>query len=584
MAFFIGMAVTDIIRRGTTKHSILTIILTLTAGIPLAIFEFGLAKGNEVEPSFYFDHLSLVLTIVISVIGSLICIFAVKYMRDHEEHRLHSGELKKTTSPRFFFFLITFLGVMNGLVFSNNLIWLAFFWEVTTLCCWGLIRHDGTDLAKTNALRALWMCLIGSTAISAAIILFWNSDLHSLSLIEIVKNSNLTNNPAIYLPLALMAIAAFTKSAQVPFQGWLLGAMVAPTPVSALLHSSTMVNAGVYLLLRLAPAYQGTSLSTFIAVFGGMVFMVDSLIAISQSDAKKVLAYSTIANLGLIVLLAGINTPLSIACGIMLLIFHAVSKALLFLSTGTIERYIGSRNIEDMEGLFNKMPMLAGITIAGILSMIAAPFGVIISKWGGFEATSSMSTWSAVILIMLVIGSAATTVFWAKWSGRILCHTPDTQGVKSEKIEPFYHGVLLTLVGIAAIFSLCIIILFNNIISPGLSEAGYDIKQAFTTNGWALKTSMGIIAAWPLFMIMTLAIFIPALLVKIKPGQTKTAYMGGENLEVGIDQFNSIGDNPVDLKTGGYYLENLFGEARITRVIIPLGILMLAALMVMAII
>jgi len=284
----------------------------------------------------------------------------------------------------------------------------------------------------------------------------------------------------------------------------------------------------------------------------------------------------------LIVLLAGINTPLSIACGIMLLIFHAVSKALLFLSTGAIEHYIWSREIEDMEGLYKKMPVLAGVTIAGILSMIAAPFGVIISKWGGFEATSSMNTWSALVLVLLVVGSSATTVFWAKWSGRLLCHAPYTEGVKPEKMVPLYHGVLIALVGLASIFSLLVIPMFYNLISPGLSEAGYDITQAFTSNGWALKTSVGIIAAWPLFIIMSLAIFIPAIFIKIKPGQARAAYMSGENLAVGESRFTSVGDQPVELKTGGMYLESVFGEKRITRFIIPLGIAMLIVMLVLA--
>jgi len=254
------------------------------------------------------------------------------------------------------------------------------------------------------------MCLIGSTALTAAVIVLWNSPLASISLIDVV-HSNVLTYPVLLIPLAFLFIAAFTKSAQVPFQGWLLGAMVAPTPVSALLHSSTMVNAGVYLLIRLAPSYQGTSLSTFLAVYGAMVFLVTSLLAISQNNAKKVLAYSTIANLGLMVLLAGINTPLSIACAALLLVFHAISKALLFLSAGTIEHYIWSRDIEDMEGLSSKLPVLAGIMIAGIFSMIAAPFGVIIAKWGALESASGINTWSALVLVMLVIGSSATTVF-----------------------------------------------------------------------------------------------------------------------------------------------------------------------------
>lgn len=584
MAFFIAMSVLDIIQRGFSKHNILPIILTLTAGIPLAIFEFGWAHGAEVEPAFYIDHLSLILLIVISVVGSLICVYALRYMKDHESHLQHSGELKGTTQPRFFFFLVAFLGVMNGLVFANNLLWLAFFWEVTTLCCWGLIRHDGTPLAKTNALRALWMCLIGSTAISAAIMLFWNSPIASISLLDIIESNILLANPALYLPLAFLCVAAFTKSAQVPFQGWLLGAMVAPTPVSALLHSSTMVNAGVYLLLRLAPAYEGTSLSTFIAIYGGMVFVVTSILAISQSNAKKVLAYSTIANLGLIILLAGVNTPLSIACGIMLLIFHAVSKALLFLSTGAIEQYIQSRDIEDMEGLSNKKPILAGITIAGIISMIAAPFGVIISKWGGFEATAGIDLWSALILVMLVIGSSATTVFWAKWVGRLLCHNPVTEAVKREKMIPHYHGVLLVLVGLAALFSLLIIPLFNDLVAPALAESGYDTAQSFITSSWALKTSVGIIAAWPLFIVMALALLIPMFLIKTKPEHTKAAYMSGVNVELGSSQFVSVGDERTDLKTGGFYIENVFGEGTLNNYVIPVGLAFMVVLLVLALI
>jgi ech hydrogenase subunit A len=228
MAFFILIAIRDMVKRGLSKHNVLVLLFTLTAGIPLAVFEFGQFHGHSVEPAFYIDHLTIALVLVISIVGSLISIFALRYMQDHEKHLHHSGELKGTRQPRFFFFLIAFLGVMNGLVFSNNLLWMAFFWEVTTLCCWGLISHDGTDIAKTNALRALWMCLIGSTAFTIAIMLLWNGPLASLSLTDLVRSNMLQNNPALYLPVAFLALAAFTKSAQLPFQNWLLGAMVAP--------------------------------------------------------------------------------------------------------------------------------------------------------------------------------------------------------------------------------------------------------------------------------------------------------------------------------------------------------------------
>jgi ech hydrogenase subunit A len=157
------------------------------------------------------------------------------------------------------------------------MLWLAFFWEVTTLCCWGLIRHDLTDIAKTNALRALWMCLIGSTAITAAIILIWNSPLATISLLDMIQN-NINFVPALYLPLAFLSVAAFTKSAQVPFQGWLLGAKGEwpPHRFQALLHLTAAMDKSARCLFYwlLAAAFGGISGSslypTFIAVFGGM--------------------------------------------------------------------------------------------------------------------------------------------------------------------------------------------------------------------------------------------------------------------------------------------------------------------------
>ncbi len=178
----------------------------------------------------------------------------------------------------------------------------------------------------------------------------------------------------------LICFAGFTKAAQVPFQSWLLGAMVAPTPVSALLHSSTMVKAGVYVVLRMAPAYAGSFVSDGVALCGAFTFLACAALAIGQSNGKKILAYSTISNLGLIIACAGINTPAATAAAIFLIIFHAVSKALLFLCVGTIEQRIGSRDIEDMRGLAARMPQTAWITITGILTMLLPPFGVLMAS------------------------------------------------------------------------------------------------------------------------------------------------------------------------------------------------------------
>jgi ech hydrogenase subunit A len=583
LAIFLVVAIRDIAQRGISRHNILTIALTLAAGIPLAIFEFSWAPHTplEVTPALYIDHLSIIMCLIISIIGSLICVYAIRYMRDHEEHLMHLGELKETTQPRFFFFMLMFLGAMNGLVFANNLLWLGFFWEMTTLACWGLIRHDGTPIAITNAFRALWMCLIGSVGFSLAIMFLWNGSSDSISLMEVISNGA-SAGPLFLLPFALLCLAGLTKAAQLPFQSWLLGAMVAPTPVSALLHSSTMVKAGVYLVLRIAPGFQGTHLSTLIAIYGGAVFLATAILAISQSEAKKVLAYSTIGNLGLIILCAGINTPLAISVGIMLLIFHAVSKGLLFLCTGAIEHHIWSRNIEDMEGIARKLPLLTGITIAGMLSMLVAPFGVLITKWGAMEAASSIGAWSTLVLVLLMLGSGATTVFWAKWIGRFLCHSPVPGSSKEEPFIPLYHGILLMLVTFAVVFSILIAPLYNNIVAPALTEAGYNAASAFTTGAWFLKSPMGIFAAWPIFIIITLALLIPALTTRAKPEASRSSYMCGENVEIGVDEFVAVADERTALKTGGFYIENMLGEGNLNRFVVPVGIVLLVILFVLA--
>jgi len=394
---------------GWSRRNPLIMLLTVLQILPLAYFEFKMVHHVEVTPAFYGDDLSIIMNMIISIVGSLICIFGLPYMEEHEHH-LH---LKKTRQPRFFFFLVLFLGAMNGLVYANNLLWVYFFWEVTTLCSFMLISHDGTDIAIKNGSRALWMNMLGGVAFVAAIILLYvnTGSTESLSLQYLIKH----HDPAlgVLLPLGLLCFAGFTKAAQVPFQSWLCGAMVAPTPVSALLHSSTMVKAGVYLVVRLAPAYAGTTLSLMVATFGAFTFLVTSMLAVNMRNGKKILAYSTIANLGLIVACAGINTPAAIVAAILLIIFHAISKGLLFLCVGTIEHNIGSRDIEDMRGLYNRFPSVARITILGMLTMMIPPFGALMSKWMAIEAAASIP-W---VVAMLALGSGLTMLFWARWAG-----------------------------------------------------------------------------------------------------------------------------------------------------------------------
>ena len=303
-------------------------------------------------------------------------------MKDYNRHHLDYKD------RRYFFFgmLFLFLGAMMGLIFSSNLIWIYFFWEITSICSFLLIGYNQTDEAMENSFKALWMNLLGGLGFAVAIA-YAAISLQVINIQDLVALAVSADAKAglALIPVVFLAFAGLTKSAQLPFSGWLLGAMVAPTPTSALLHSATMVKAGVYLLIRLAPAMEGNLAGMMVTTIGGFTFLVTSMLAISQDDGKKVLAYSTISNLGLITACAGVGMHEAVWAAILLMMFHAVSKSLMFLSVGAVENCTGSRNIEDMHGLIVKLPGLAYVMIIGIAGMFLAPFGMLISKWAALK-------------------------------------------------------------------------------------------------------------------------------------------------------------------------------------------------------
>jgi len=551
---------------GFTSRNSLVLGFGAVLAVLLPVVQFGVLGGHAVAavPVFHVDVLSIIMCLVITVVGGLIVLYATDYMPAHEAHL----KLERTRRPQFFFWFVLFLGVMNGLVFADSLLWLFFFWEVTTLCCYHLIRHDLNEEAKANALRALWMNLVGSVAMVAAIGLAY-TNVGTVSIQELISGGA----GLVLLPIALLCLTGFTKAAQVPFQSWLLGAMVAPTPVSALLHSSTMVKAGVYLVLRLAPGYADTSLSLLVAVFGAFVFMVTSLLAIGQNISKRVLAYSTIANLGLIICCAGINTDLAIAAGIALIIFHAVSKGMLFMAVGVAEQQIGSRDIEDMDGLAARSPVLTIAAVIGMLSMLFLPFGVAFAKWAAIEAAGAQAGWFIAVVTLLAIGSAATLVFWCKWLGRMLGGSAPA----SKEQKPFlaYGSVLLLMAG-AVVLSIFVAPLMTVLIQPALSGMGYG--QAFDLAGWHLSTAFGFFPPWALFLALAVAVLLPALAARGHRKELDPVYLCGANVDGPELRFTGIAGEPVQAATGGAYWTQWFGEGRLTPISNWSALLLLTAL------
>ncbi|HBT95996.1 MAG TPA: NADH-quinone oxidoreductase subunit L [Coriobacteriia bacterium] len=395
-------------------------LLVLTQLAALAFFELNYAHGLNISADIRLDALSIIMVLIIGIIGGGICIFSLGYMQDHESHAAGHAGGDTAEKPRhrdrrrvFFALMFLFLSAMYLIVIANNLTWFFTAWELTTVCSFALIGYTRTQEAIDNSFRQVVMNLLGGLAFAIALLLLGMQGIGELSTVIADGQAGLLG-----IPIALLAFAGITKAAQMPFQSWLLGAMVAPTPTSALLHSSTMVKAGVFLLIRLAPAFGFTSNGIMVMLIGALTFLFCSLLAISQSNAKRVLAYSTVANLGLIVACAGVGTPEAVWAAIFLLIFHAAAKSLLFLCVGSAEHKIGSRDIEAMDNVFVRLPKLARLMALGILVMFLAPFGMLISKWA--TLVSFADTNNYVLLIILAFGSAATFMFWTKWLGKLL--------------------------------------------------------------------------------------------------------------------------------------------------------------------
>ncbi len=503
------------------------------------------------------DWLSFIMILIIGVIGVAIGVYAVGYMRGYQEHHTDVKDRR-----RFFFAMIfLFYGAMFGLVTSMNIIWLYFFWEITSVCSFLLIGYTGTKEAIDNSFRALWMNLLGGLAIAVAIVYAIYME-GTLNLYDIIENGR---NAGVLIPVGMFAFAALTKSAQFPFSGWLLGAMVAPTPSSALLHSATMVKAGVYMLLRLSIAMNGNYVGQMVYIIGGFTFFAASLLAISQSDGKKVLAYSTISNLGLITACAGVGFEETAWAAIFLIIFHAVSKSMLFQCVGAIENTTGSRDIEDMQGLAVRFPKLAFILMVGIAGMFLAPFGMLVSKWAALKAFVNAP--STLMVLFIVFGSSTTMFYWTKWFAKILgLHEKRGKDLTqlNEYISMYFHAVLLILLCVGFPF------LSRHVIEPLMVDM-YGVSSPVITDGNIA-----------IMVIMICAIFVVPcinyLLTKKVKDKPVIVYMGGANVGDNKNFIDSAGEEK-ELTVSNWYMTEWFGEKKIFRPSVAFGTLILVVFM-----
>ncbi|MBI5670411.1 MAG: putative monovalent cation/H+ antiporter subunit A [Chloroflexi bacterium] len=368
-----------------------------------------------IQLSFYLDGLSWLFALLVSGTGIFIFIYAGAYMAD------------EPLIGRFYAYILIFMASMLGLVLADNLLTLFIFWELTSFSSYLLIGFKHKDeAARKAALQALLITSGGGLALMAGLILLGLAG-NSFEISALVAGECLTEHP-FYVPTLLLILAgAFTKSAQVPFHFWLPGAMTAPSPVSAYLHSATMVKAGIYLLARFTPILGGTALwHLLLPAVGGLTMLVGAYLSLRQVDLKRILAYSTISSLGALVFLLGLDIPLAAQAAIVFLIVHSMYKGALFLIAGILEHETGTRDVTALGGLARIMPLVALAAGFAALSMAGIPpFFGFVSKELLYETTLGLQdnailfTTLAVIANMMMV-AVAVLVFVRPFTGQLV--------------------------------------------------------------------------------------------------------------------------------------------------------------------
>ncbi len=333
------------------------------------------------------DALSLIFLTLISGVGLAIVVFSGGYM-------------KKAPFPgRFLALLVLFAAAMSGLVAVDNVFGLFVFWELTTVTSYLLIGFDDRKgSARAAAFQAILTTGLGGLALLAGLVLLSQAS-GTTSVAEIVATP--PSGGVVSAALGLVLVGVFTKSAQAPFHFWLPGAMAAPTPVSAYLHSATMVKAGIFLLIRLAPGFAGDPIWGPTVVTVGLVTMViGAWRALRQTDLKLLLAYGTVSQLGLMTALAGIGSPPVLHAAVAIVVAHSFFKAALFLTMGTVDSAAGTRDLRLLSGLAKVLPVLAvagGLAAASMAGI--APLLGFLSKEAAFAALIKEDEWIALGVI-----------------------------------------------------------------------------------------------------------------------------------------------------------------------------------------
>ncbi|PKG23639.1 Na+/H+ antiporter subunit A [Niallia nealsonii] len=468
-------------------------MIPITSANKTLVEEVNWIPSLNIDFTVNLDGLSLLFSLLITGIGALVLLYSTFYL-----------DKKKEKLNLFYFYLLLFMGAMLGIVLSDNLIVLYTFWEITSLSSFLLIGYwNEREKSRNGALKSMIITVFGGLSLLGGIILLYllTGSFEIQEIIVYIRQQDVHSHPFFLLSMFCLLLGAFTKSAQFPFHIWLPDAMEAPTPVSAYLHSATMVKAGIYLIARLTPIYAQSAYWLWtIAVVGIITLLYGSFFAVKQTDLKGILAYSTISQLGLIMSLLGLGAAnfhfhlendyytIATAASLFHLVNHATFKGSLFMMAGIVDHETGTRDIRKLGGLMTFMPITFSIAIIGAFSMAGLPpFNGFLSKEMFFTAMVTIKefdlfqfgTWGVLFPILAWIASVFTFIY-----SMMLVFKVFAGKYKPEQLPNKPHeapiGMLISpliLVSLVIVIGLFPNILSNTILSPAVAAVYGDVPS-----------------------------------------------------------------------------------------------------------
>ncbi|MDN5788328.1 monovalent cation/H+ antiporter subunit A, partial [Pseudorhodobacter sp.] len=493
-----------LIRAGRDACAFVTGLVTALALLGLLLHAPAVLRGEVITArfdwlpalglnvTFFLDGLGLLFAGLILGIGLLIILYARFYLST------------KDPMGQFYTYLLLFQGAMVGIVLSDNILLLLIFWELTSLSSFLLIGYwKHLPEGRQGARMALIVTGVGGLAMIAGMLILGNI-VGSFDLTDILQNRTAIQASEWYLPaLILILIGAFTKSAQFPFHFWLPHAMAAPTPVSAYLHSATMVKAGLFLMARMWPVLSGTPEWFYIVATTGLITMIIGAgIAFFQDDLKALLAYSTVSHLGLITMLLGFGTPEAAVVAVFHIINHATFKAALFMAAGIIDHETHTRDIKRLGGLRHFMPITFTLVCITALSMAGVPpLNGFLSKEMMLEETAH-TYWLGnhwVLPLLATLGAMASVAY----SFRLIAHTfmgPKRDDYPSHPHDPGFGmwaapGLLAALVVVIGVFPMTtvgeLVQISANAVIHGVAEVHITHWHGFVPALWMSMIAIG---------------------------------------------------------------------------------------------